>query len=105
MYTHDQSCTRWTARDERLERCIEREQRPATSGEIMERVSLCKKASKRISVTEERWWELNELTRAGQTYDELLKQLIEEHERRQLAERTRAVRAADAEKLTRLDDV
>lgn len=62
------------------------------------------KASKRIPVTEERWRELNELKRAGQTYDDLLKELLEEHERRQLAERTREVRAADKADLTPLDD-
>jgi predicted CopG family antitoxin len=63
------------------------------------------RADKRIPITEERWTELNDLKEVGQTYDDLLKELIQEHQRRQLAERTRDVREADAEELTPLDDV
>jgi uncharacterized caspase-like protein len=63
------------------------------------------RADKRIPVTEERWSELNELKKAGQTYDDLLEELIQEYQRRQLAERTRNVRDADSEELTPLDDV
>jgi predicted CopG family antitoxin len=62
-------------------------------------------ANKRIPVTEERWKELNELKGAGETYDELLAELIREHQRRQLAERAREVRDADAEELTPLDEL
>lgn len=63
------------------------------------------KANKRIPVTEERWSELNELKGAGQTYDDVLEELIQEHNRRQLAERTREVREADTEELTSLDEL
>lgn len=63
------------------------------------------RADKRIPVTEERWQELNELKDAGETYDELLAELIQQHQRRQLAERTREVRDADPEELTSLDDI
>jgi predicted CopG family antitoxin len=62
-------------------------------------------ANKRIPVTEERWKELNELKGAGETYDELLAELIREHQRRQLAERAREVRDADSEELTPLDEL
>lgn len=62
-------------------------------------------ASKRIPVTEDRWRELNELKQAGQTYDDLLEELIQEHNRRQLAERAREVREADSEELTPLDEL
>jgi len=62
-------------------------------------------ANKRIPVTEERWKELNELKQAGETYDDLLDELIQEHQRRQLAERTREVREADSEELTPLDEL
>jgi len=62
-------------------------------------------ANKRIPVTEERWTELNELKAAGQTYDELLDELIQEHLHQQLADRVEAVREADSEELTPLDDV
>lgn len=62
-------------------------------------------ATKRIPVTEERWKELNELKEAGETYDDLLAELIQEHQRRRLAERTREVRDADTEELVPLDEL
>jgi len=62
-------------------------------------------ASKRIPVTEERWKELNELKEAGETYDDLLAELIQEHQRRRLVERTKEVREADSEELTSLDEL
>lgn len=62
-------------------------------------------ASKRIPVTEERWKELNDLKEAGQTYDDLLEELVQEHQRRNLAERAKAVREQDSEELTPLDEL
>lgn len=62
-------------------------------------------ANKRIPVTEERWQELNELKSAGETYDDLLAELIQEHQRHQLAEKTREVREVDSEELTSLDEL
>lgn len=62
-------------------------------------------ANKRIPVTEERWKELHDLKGPGETYDELLAQLIEEHNRRQLAERARELREADESELTSLDEL
>lgn len=62
-------------------------------------------ANKRIPVTEERWKELHDLKDAGQTWDELLGELAQEHQRRQLAARAREVEAADEEELTSLDDL
>jgi predicted CopG family antitoxin len=49
-------------------------------------------ANKRIPVTEERWQELNELKDAGQTYDELLDELVREHREGRLAEMVREKR-------------
>ena len=63
------------------------------------------KASKRIPVTKERWEELNDLKGAGQTYDDLLKDLIQERNRSQLADRVRSVREADEDELTSLDEL
>lgn len=63
------------------------------------------KADKRIPVTEERWKELNELKAAGETYDDLLEELIQERKRRQLAEKVREVRETDREELTPLDEL
>lgn len=62
-------------------------------------------ANKRIPVTEQRWQELNDLKRAGQTYDDLLKELIQQANRRQLADRVQAVREADETELTPLDEL
>jgi len=62
-------------------------------------------ASKRIPVTEERWKELNELKGAGETYDDLLRELIQEHQRRRLVERATEVREADTAELTALDEL
>jgi predicted CopG family antitoxin len=42
---------------------------------------------KRIPVSEQRWEELGKMKRAGQTYDELLEELIKKANRFDLAER------------------
>lgn len=62
-------------------------------------------ADKRIPVTEERWRELNDLKEPGETYDQLLEELIREHNRRRLADRVQSVREADSEELTSLDEL
>ena len=62
-------------------------------------------ANKRIPVTEERWKELNEMKQAGQTYDDLLEDVLRNERRRQLVEKARAIREADAEELTPLDEL
>lgn len=49
-------------------------------------------ANKRIPVTEERWEQLHDLKDAGQTYDELLADLVECYKERQLAEAIRTRR-------------
>lgn len=41
-------------------------------------------ASKRIPVTEERWEDLHELKGPGQTFDELIEELVEERKKAQL---------------------
>jgi len=62
-------------------------------------------ADKRIPVTEERWQQLHDMKDAGQTYDELLEELIQESNRQDLADRAKAVREADRGDLTELDDL
>lgn len=49
-------------------------------------------ANKRIPVTEDRWEALHELKKPGQTFDELLEELIEEYKEQQLAEMVRTKR-------------
>lgn len=41
-------------------------------------------ADKRIPVTEERWRELHELKEPGQTFDELLEELVEHRKKERL---------------------
>jgi len=49
-------------------------------------------ADKRIPVTEERWRELGELKEAGQTYDDLLGEMIREYRGHRLADMVREKR-------------
>lgn len=49
-------------------------------------------ANKRIPLTEDRWKELHELKEPGQTWDELLAELVEDHKEKQLAEMIRKKR-------------
>jgi len=62
-------------------------------------------AEKRIPVTEERWKELHDLKQAGQTWDDLLAELVQQQHRQQLAARVREVEGADEEELTALDEL
>ena len=61
--------------------------------------------TKQIPVTEERLNELTELKQAGETYDELLAELIQEHHRHRLGDSIRDVREADADELTPLSEL
>lgn len=61
-------------------------------------------ADKRIPVTEERWKELSDLKEPGQSYDELLEALVEEHKKARLANHIEALRE-EQEEFTSLDEV
>lgn len=61
-------------------------------------------ADKRIRVSEERREQLHELKDVGESYDDVLEQLIQEHNRKQLAERMREVDEMDTEEFVPLDD-
>jgi predicted CopG family antitoxin len=62
-------------------------------------------ADKRIPVTEETRKELHDLKEPGQTYDELLQELVQQRRREDLAARFRDLEEKDSEELTDLDDV
>lgn len=49
-------------------------------------------ATKRIPVTEERWEELHELKAPGQTFDELVAELIEERKKAELMRDMKQIR-------------
>jgi predicted CopG family antitoxin len=61
-------------------------------------------ADKRIPVTEDRWKELNNLKEPGQSYDELLEILVEEHKKAQLMKHVEELRE-EQEEFTSLDEV
>jgi hypothetical protein len=48
--------------------------------------------TKRIPVSEHRWKQLGQIKQAGQTYDALLGEMVQEHNRRELAQRARDAR-------------
>jgi predicted CopG family antitoxin len=62
-------------------------------------------ADKRIPVTEETRKELYELKGPGQTYDDLLQELVQQRRREDLEARFRELEEADSDDLTPLDDV
>lgn len=53
--------------------------------------------TKRIPVSEERWKQLGKLKEAGQTYDDLMKKLIQAHNRLELARRMDAAERGEGE--------
>lgn len=62
-------------------------------------------ADKRIPVTEETRKELHNLKEPGQTYDELLQKLAQQHRRQELEDRFQELEEEDRDELTALDDV
>ncbi|MFB6309195.1 MAG: hypothetical protein ABEH35_07685 [Haloarculaceae archaeon] len=62
-------------------------------------------ADKRIPVTEETRKDLHDLKEPGQTYDDLLQELVQQRRRQELEERFQTLEAADSDELTPLDDV
>ncbi len=54
-------------------------------------VNIYMNATKRVPVTEKVWAELGKLKQAGQTYDDLLNGLIEEHKKSLLFKEMRAI--------------
>ena len=62
-------------------------------------------ANKRIPVSEELWEELGEMKQAGQTYDDLLKELLQKANRAELADRMDDTRDRDEDELVELEDV
>jgi predicted CopG family antitoxin len=62
-------------------------------------------ADKRIPVTEETRKELHELKEPGQTYDDLLQELVQQRRRQELQRRFQDLEETDSDELTPLDDV
>ncbi len=62
-------------------------------------------ADKRIPVTEQTREALHDLKKSGQTYDDLLQELVEQRRRQELEERFQELETEAREELTPLSDV
>ena len=62
-------------------------------------------ANKRIAISEETWKRLGDMKQAGQTYDELITELIQKANRLELAKRAKEVEEMDEEELIPLDSI
>jgi len=62
-------------------------------------------SDKRVPVTEPTWKELGRMKEAGQTYDELIRELIQEANRAKLAKKVRENRAKGTEELISVDEL
>ena len=60
--------------------------------------------TKRIPVSEDRWKELGRLKEAGQTYDELIGELVQAHNRRELAAFAKSAKSGKGN-WTNLEDI
>ena len=60
--------------------------------------------TKRIPVSEGRWKELGKIKEAGQTYDELLGELVQAYNRRELASFAKSAKAGKGN-WTNLEDI
>lgn len=61
-------------------------------------------ADKRIPVTEDTHEMLHDAKTPGQTYDELVRELVQERNRKELADKARRARENDAEEYVPLDE-
>jgi len=62
-------------------------------------------ANKRIPVSEDLWEKLGQMKKAGQTYDELLREIIQKANRQDLADRMDEVRDMDEDDLIPLEEI
>lgn len=62
-------------------------------------------STKRVPVSEPTWKELGKMKEAGQTYDDLIKDLIQEANRTELAKKVRESMEKDEEELVTLDEL
>jgi len=66
---------------------------------------MAQKMKKRIPVSEQVWKQLGKEKQAGETYDDLLKKMIRDHNRQKLMRRMEAVEKMDKEELVDLDEL
>ena len=61
--------------------------------------------TKRVPIKEPTWKELGKMKEAGQTYDDLIKELIQEANRSKLAQKIRESKEKDEEELISVDEL
>ncbi|MBS3812758.1 MAG: hypothetical protein ACOC88_02325 [Candidatus Bipolaricaulota bacterium] len=61
--------------------------------------------TKRVRIKESTWKELGKMKEAGQTYDELIRELIQEANRSKLAKKIRESKEKDEEELISVDEL
>lgn len=62
-------------------------------------------SDKRVPVSEPIWKELGKMKEAGQTYDELIRELIQEANQAKLAKKIKGNREKDEEELVSVDEL
>ncbi len=63
------------------------------------------KLDKRLAVSEKTWKELGKLKEAGETYNELLQEMIQSYNRMELAKKMQKVEELDEKELVALDEL
>ncbi len=66
---------------------------------------MSQKVDKRIPVSEEIWKKLGDLKGAGETYDDLLEKMIQDHNKMKLARKMKEIEGKDREELVPLDEL
>ena len=68
-------------------------------------MDMAQKMTKHIPVSEETWKELGRMKEAGETYDELLNEMIQDHNRTVLLQKMEKIENMDEEELVPLDEL
>lgn len=66
---------------------------------------MAQKMKKRIPVSEKVWKELGKEKKAGETYDDLLRKMIKDHNMQKLMKKMKKVEEMDEEELVTLDEL
>lgn len=69
------------------------------------KLSMTQKMKKRIPVSEEVWKELGKEKEAGETYNDLIKKMIKDHNKQKLMKKMKKVEKMDKEELVSLDEL
>jgi len=68
-------------------------------------ICMAAQTKKKVEVSIDIWEELKEIKSPGESYDDLLKQLIKEYNRQELQKKMKKAEEADREELVPLDEL